>query len=214
VAGDWVGLLIVERNINLMSQSQGVFIGGGVATGGKGNLRLRNNIMYAANNASQFYYWATTTFDAENNTVIWNIKSASFDLSKVPGFVNNGANTNLNFRDNLTHRFDTPTGSGTVINPGTSNTVSGDNAILANNIAAYLDKFVNVMYDAGNPSAIVDMDALTIGLTTYDAAKALGLFYAIPKNLLTSSSGLKRADGTGPGALKPNGGYNTVGAAW
>jgi hypothetical protein len=67
---------------------------------------------------------------------------------------------------------------------------------------------------AGNPSAIVDMDVLTLGITTHAAAKALGHFYATPKNLLTSSSGLKRADGTGPGALTPSGAYNAVGAAW
>lgn len=192
------GTLNVEKNLCGWTDSQEVFNGGGTDTTTQLSANDRWNIVITAKAPNQHTWYDQANYVGSFNTVLWDYNAPDFTVGNVPGFVafGQGLSTNVTIQNNIANRFDTPTVTGTLTMGATTNTNPGDNAIVAANATAYGNAYVT-------PMPVGGFAAATAGIDNYvDAAEAI-LTHAIPKDALAGAGGLKRAGGTGPGALTP-----------
>lgn len=207
------GVVTVEKNMGLTS-SQFVYSAGGSATTNLLTIVDRNNM-----NISGKHIWSHTSayaqqFTSTCNTSLQDFDGPDFDPATRPGQIVGGNNVNVTIQDDVAMNFVSGSVSGTLIMASTSNTASGDNALMTPTNAALANAFQSALPAAGG-----GLPALTANIHSWQAAWNLGFPYFVPKNALAGAGGLKRAGGTGPGAVIHGSTasaplWNVNGAAW
>lgn len=191
------GTITVEKNMGLTS-SQFVYSAGGAATTNRITIVDRNNM-----NISGKHIWSHTSayagqMTATCNTSLQDFDGPDYDNTVPPGHVVGTSNVNVTIQDNVAQNFVSGSVSGTLILSSTSNTSSGDNKLMTATNAAYASAFTSALAVGGG-----GLPALTASIHSWQAAWNLGFPYFVPKNALAGAGGLKRAGGTGPGAVAP-----------
>lgn len=192
------GTIVMEKNMNLTT-SQFMYNGGSDATAAKIATIDHNNMSIVGKYVHQHSCVLQNDRLDYCNTSLYDLNGADFDAANPPGHSFGSNNVNVTNRDNAAERFDVPNASGTVVYDQTgANTSSGFNAKLTVSNAAYAGYFAT-SFAAGSGGIV----PYTINIHDWQSAWNAGLPYFVPNNALAGAGGLKRADGTGPGALKP-----------
>lgn len=198
VGGTIPGTFELEKNMNLTT-SQFCFNGGSAATASLISSLDHNNMSIVGNFPGQHSCVLQATRTDYCNTSLFDLNGADYNPANPPAHTFGSGNVNVTCRDNIAHRFDAPNASGTVVYDQTgANTSSGFNALLTNTNTAYAGYFANPL-GAGSGGIV----PYTASIHTWQAAWNAGIPLFVPKNALAGAGGLKRADTTGPGALKP-----------